>query len=164
MAMTDGFWMTAFTAAEQARVLNTVRGPADDGPAPWVYVGYGFGPVEGSWITNWASTMPPGVATNAAATVNNRVFALSAAKVWTYFGELEDRRVRGRTRTTDYSLAKGGAVNNTVARLSNWWTRSAGRADTMATQVDAGGHVTAVHSAAHQNPGARPALTVDIGS
>jgi len=151
LATTDGFWNTAFTPAEQSRVLNTVRGAADDGPALWVNV-------NGVWQQNWISTNMPG---NIPALVDDYVFALSNAETWRYFGprRVDDMRTNSISSVSDFSLAKG-----TMA-VGRWWTRSAGVVtDTLrgASFVDENGRVSANSLVTAGNGGPRPAITINI--
>ncbi|MCL2547022.1 MAG: DUF6273 domain-containing protein, partial [Oscillospiraceae bacterium] len=72
----------------------------------------------------------------------------------------------GMALTTAYAQSKGAYTHLGAApwRTGNggWWTRSAGRTSTVASNVTTYGSTSADHSVAHAIRGPRPALWVDL--
>jgi len=113
--------------------------------------------------------MEPVVPTNVFASVNDRVFAISSAEVWTYFGERRlaaDRRTGGGAPITDFGIAKGAfRSSGSLIRegFGGWHTRSAGYTDTQTSQVPTTGAVNGLLSVTSTTRAIRPAINVNIG-
>jgi hypothetical protein len=139
-----GFLTTAFDSTEQAKIVavsNTTDNviPVVSDGTTWIY----------NYTPNPISPVPTG----------DKVFALSGAEVWKYFGPYvtptdasittlppnPEDLTNGYTSATPYAIAMGANINTTVGsymyNTTRYWTRSAGGDSMYAVFVSVGGYL-----------------------